>query len=78
MSFIILKGEEEMAQFVRDSDPWLWNNVVEDLEATTCTLVQLSRIFCRELSLMTADEKRACRENLRWSLYKKMPTEIVQ
>jgi hypothetical protein len=68
--FIILKTEEEMAQFVRDSDPWLWNNVVEDLEATTCTLAQLSRIFCRELSLMTADEKRIIREDLRWQTYK--------
>ena len=29
--FIILNDEESFAQFVRDSDPWLIDNIVEDL-----------------------------------------------
>jgi len=62
------RDEESCAQFVRDSDPWLWNNVVEDLTSTVGTLDKLTRMACRTISMMNKEEKRALRESLDWSL----------
>jgi hypothetical protein len=75
--FIILKNEEDWANFIRRSDPWLPDNIVEDellrlkfLETgkAICTDVQFTRQVCRQIRMLSAEEKRQARERIRWTL----------
>jgi hypothetical protein len=77
---IILHDEESFARHVRLLAHDLPDNIAKDEEARLryletgkmiCTDVQFTRMACRAAAKMTAEEKRICREKLRWSLYDK-------
>ena len=77
---IILDDEESFARFQRLLIHDLPDNQVTDEIARLryletgkmiCTDVQFTRMACRAARKMTAEEKRICREKLRWSLYDK-------
>ena len=78
--FLILKTEEEHAQWVRDCCPDIPNNICADeakrLEflktgkmILACCGPQETRMMIRALRKMSPEEKREARENIRWSLY---------
>src|SRR5882724_10319683 len=77
---IILHDEESFARFQRTLCPDLPDNQALDEIARleflrtgkmVCTDVQFTRRAIRAARKMTAEEKRICREKLRWSLYDK-------
>jgi hypothetical protein len=77
---IILHDEESFARFHRTLCPDLPDNQALDEIARlefletgkmVCTDVQFARMACRAAAKMSAEEKRICRENIRWSLYDK-------
>jgi len=77
---IILKTEEDFARFQRRLIHDLPDNQVEDEIARLryletgkmiCTDVQFTRMTCRSFAKLSAEEKRICREKIRWSLYDK-------
>lgn len=77
---IILHDEESFARFQRLLCPDLPDNIVTDEIArleylktgkSICTDIQFTRRAIRAARKMTAEEKRICRENIRWSLYDK-------
>jgi hypothetical protein len=77
--FIILKTEEDCAQFMRDCDPDLPDNqVTDELSRLECLETgkmivcdpQMTRMMIRDIRKMSASEKQALRENMRWATYK--------
>jgi len=77
---IILHDEESFARFQRTLCPDLPDNQALDEIARleflrtgkmVCTDVQFTRMACRAAAKMTAEEKRICTEQIRWSLYDK-------
>jgi hypothetical protein len=75
---IILHDEESFARFQRLMCPDLPDNIVTDEIArleylktgkSICTDIQFTRRAIRAARKMTPDEKRICREKIRWSLY---------
>lgn len=75
---IILRNEEDWARFQRRLVHDLPDNQVEDELARLKFLetgkmivsdIQFTRMACRAAAKMSAEEKRKCRESLRWSIY---------
>jgi len=84
---IILHDEESFARHVRLLAHDLPDNIAKDEEARLryletgkmiCTDVQFTRMACRAAAKMSAEEKRKCRESLRWWLYdRQLRTDVI-
>jgi len=84
---ILLQTEEDFARFQRRLHPWLPDNIVEDkltrlryLETgkMIASDIQLTRMVCRCLAKMSAEEKQKVQESLRWSVYDpKLRSDVI-